>query len=1316
VTDFEPIVPNLLNATRALENKYAPTSPYANPQAQSQLLQSLAQLPGIQRVPTASSVINPLALYDMTRANRGLSPLTPRQSRAALQTLTTQRPATKPRRQGLLQSTISDLRALVGAIPKLPMLAVQEVKQLPQALEQLPTAIAEGGGNPIEALGNVATLPGFRMVPGAFVASQFGDEGQGVQGLAAHPLFTFLDLLPAASGVAKGSRVVKAATAETQAANLARVQQAVDLTGAPGTARLARPPRPLQTLATRRLDDSGAVVPNRFGQVTGDLADAFYSTPTGRAFQATFKERDTSRLSSRYDSILRRFADPSTPRSLLPTTLNGQDILPVVDLWEGRNALLKKMDDAGIDAQRSAELYEIASNPRLPDGTPTRAENVPGLSDTERALLSDIRDWQAERARLTEGELTRVVNIDGTPEVYDLPTAKRLTRAQSTLRLAEEIRDARAMVADPSTVTPERVASLLDDVARRRAEGSITRAMADDLERTYTAALDEAGYVLDEATGNMQQVARPSSDDLLAALRPLARRYPTIPRLIDHIQNGRWASARKDLDAFAQTRAGQTAIDQLPFDIDGLKAELTRLRKRDNTLARTSKYTPERVARLSKRVDTTLSRAVPARFVPAVQEQAANAITARAGEIYATSPDLDNVISMARDRVYDPISQLPEAEVRLLQREARESWRALRDAGFDPIFFSRVSPSQKARLPFTRVADTPVTPAAARARMFDATPYVPDMGAALSRDAMDLLQQRATIAFLDEFETMYGRTRADLAAELYPRAQARAARTPGISVQAHLDRLMRERWSPWDRSKFARGKSNAAFPISGREDLWVPAAMAENIRRLYEPPLPKLTSALQPVMSLFRTSVLPLAPRWHIYNAIGGATLTAIENPSAFRYLPEVISNLWGNRQAFGGTGIGAKRVAHQLQPEGAPPSGFGTMPAEVRAWDAEIKATSPIKDRLAAAHNYTAGRTMAKWFNEARTDRISKIKDTAKRGLEASYNANQLVDDMYRSAIGISARKRALAKGTTPEMAEALAVDSIRRVFQAWDEMTPMERSIMRSVVPFYGWASHILKYAFRYPWDHPLRVSVLGSFARAELADAATGLPDHIRDMVLMGDVRANGVVRALNVGPFNPFRDLPSYFTVAGFLGNLNPILTGVLESVGINVQQGGPSLYPETRYDPETGRLVADPPGNLLSNVIGNISPQANLLTSLIGINESFNETLARDPQAAGRQLLSNLGIPVLYRDINVGEQLIRAELARYEDQENARKEALSTGNLGILDDFPGLAAYGEQVRALEAAGQLDALRPETGAPGAPSGADKAYALQVAALGA
>jgi hypothetical protein len=209
---------------------------------------------------------------------------------------------------------------------------------------------------------------------------------------------------------------------------------------------------------------------------------------------------------------------------------------------------------------------------------------------------------------------------------------------------------------------------------------------------------------------------------------------------------------------------------------------------------------------------------------------------------------------------------------------------------------------------------------------------------------------------------------------------------------------------------------------------------------------------------------------------------------------------------------------------------------------------------------------------------------------------------------------------------------------------------------------------------------------------------------------------VVRALNVGPFNPFRDLPSYFTVAGFLGNLNPILTGVLESVGINVQQGGPSLYPETRYDPETGRLVADPPGNLLSNVIGNISPQANLLTSLIGINESFNETLARDPQAAGRQLLSNLGIPVLYRDINVGEQLIRAELARYEDQENARKEALSTGNLGILDDFPGLAAYGEQVRALEAAGQLDALRPETGAPGAPSGADKAYALQVAALGA
>jgi len=1323
-----PIIPNLPSAQRAVANKYGqPDSSYTGAQAQT-LLSTLNSLP-LARAATSANTITPLLQYDLARANNGMSPLTARQSALALRTLATGQPATPPRRQGFFRSAISDLRQMVGMIPKLPGAVINEARQLSDIIPGIQEAIGRAD-NPLQAVGNVATVPGVRMLPGAFVAEQLlSDQGQGVQGVLAHPLLSALDVLPLAQGAAARTPVVRAAREANDAANVARVQQAMALGNAPGTAAITRPPRPIQTVLTKRLDPATNLpVPNRLGTAVNEATDAFYSTSAGRGIQATFKERALPQLESRYTATLRRMADLETPRSSLPTQLGGRDITPELDLRDRIISVNNQMKAAGIDEARSSELYRLSENPVLPDGTPTRPELLPGLSDPERAILTEIRDIQAERARLTEGDLTRTIAIDGTPEVFDLPTARRITRAQQATASTREILAAREAVLSPGSLSRDDILSRLDDVERRTREGTISSTQSRQLSRLWMEALDEAGWEWrlpdgsipdwdrispdESARLTLTQVARPQMADLISALRPLARRYPTIPRLIDHLQNARWSSARKDLDAFASTRAGDTLIDTLPFDVDGLKAELSRLVRRDRVMSRTnniSSRTLEKMERAQARIE---ARSVPARFSTAVAQRADELIAARVKERYTGTPDLDRMLELAHQRIYDPISELTPNELRTLQRQARESWRALRDAGLDPIFFSRVTPAQRARIPYARVSDSPMTPAAAKARMFDATPYQTDMGVALTKDGLDLLQRRATDAFLDEFATTYGRTRAALVDELLPRAQARVDANPRLSIQTHLDNLINERWSQWDRSKYGgkRGKGAPAFPIEGRESVYVPRVMAENLDRLYTPPLPKLTAAFDPVMKVFRTSVLPLAPRWHIYNTIGGAVMTAASDPMAFRYLPQVIREMWGSRKSAGGPG--ADQAIHI---EGAPPAGFGTLPPEARAWDHAVSANSPLRDRLAATHNYAAGRTLRKWWDEAREGRLGKMTDGFSRGIEASYNANQMVDDMYRSAIGISAKNRALRKGVSPEMADALAVSQIRRVFQSWDQMTPIERSIMRAVMPFYGWTAHIVRYALSYPFDHPIRVSILGSLSRAELEDSLTGLPDYIRDMVLIGDVRANGVVKALNVGPFNPFRDLPSQFTVAGFLGNLNPVLTGVLESVGVNVQQGGPSLYPETRYNPETGRLEADPSGNLVSNILGNVSPQLNLLTAISGRNESFNQLLARDPEAAGRQLLSNMGMPVFFRNIDVGEQLIRAEMARFQDQENVRREALKTGNLDMLGDFPGLAAYAEQVKALEGTGALDQLRPAPGALGTPNpAAGRAYAIQAALL--
>ncbi len=1301
---INPVISNLPATTTALTNKYT-TGSLAAPQ-QSSVLAALNALP-LPRPASQSNTITPLLMFDLARANRGMMPLTARQSAAAARTLATGKPATPPRRQGFFRSALGDLRALVSGIPKLPQAIYNEAKDLPDALAQVPSAIAEGGGNPLQALGNVANLPGFRMVPGAFVAGAFGDEGQGAQQLLAHPLFTALDLLPVASGAAKTTRVARTAS-EAYAGQVEALVAARKLEGfTPDTAFIPPRPRPLQTALTRRLDESGNVIPNAFGRGIAARTEDFAGTSLGNSLQATFRERGLSRAMNRADRFVRESVDPNIPTSALQPPVPG-----------GSAAMIPELDirDLGVDIARRHEQF--VGKPLSPesrdffrklalseaDGTPIAPERNALLTPDQQSLARDIRDHTYKTRDYTDAlpgpQSTGSVLIDGVRETYDYNTYKLISRAQSAESLAREMVEARqAALATADSPSPLTVAELDNRISRLATRADIPSEMRRDLTQLYTAAKENSTFNL--------------RDEIARAI-PVIKTvdYKTISRLVDNLENGRWGPANRGLRALSRTTKGAA----LPINLEEMQARIGGLIAHERALSRTTKFTDKHLEKLTRDRVKVENRYNPARFDPLIQRAQREAIGQRVRERFSADPDLDILIRLADEGLYDKlISKDPEFArvVRQEQVAARETWKTLRDAGHDPIFFQRVTPQQATRQRYARVSDKPMTLQATRRRMMDATPYIEDAGIIVTQAGLDIMSRRAIEAALTDVANHVGRTRSSILAEYEERLLRYPVDSP-IPLRTRADQMLARRWAPWNPGQFT-GRGSSTFNVEGANTIYVPRAVAENLKRLYEPPLPKLTAAFDPILNVFRTSVLPLSVAWQLNNAVSGVIITSITDPLAFRELPNVLSRMRAERKGP------LPAAAERIHMPGAPPPGIGSMDPEMLRWQKEVKGLSPVKERIAtiaATAQWGSGKALENWYSTARESRIAKITDPAKKLLEKSYGYNQFVDDMWRSMIGESAKKRAIRQGFTPDAADALAVQSIRRVFQAWDEMTPMERSVMRSIVPFYGFAAYATKFAMRYPLDHPFRVSVLGSLTRAELSDAMTGLPEYIRDMILLGDPRANKTVRALNISPFNPFGGVPSMFTVAGFLGQLNPVITGALESVGVNVQQGGPQLYPELRYDPETGRLVADPSGNIASNILGNISPQLQGITSLLGWNDQFNETLERDPAAAGRMLLSNFRLPVLFRQVNVGDQLIKSEMARFEDQENARREALRTGNLGVLNDFPGLAAYGEQVRALDQSGQLDAMRPAEGTegqPGIPSRAGVAYAAQAALLG-
>lgn len=1293
---IQPVVPNLPSFTRAFTNKYS-TGSLAPPQ-QSAILQALAQLPA-PRPATQSNVINPLALYEAARANRGLSPLSPRQSAAALKTLATGQPATPPRRQGIFRSALGNLRQLVTSIPKLPMALYDEAGQLLDLPQNISGALAESS-NPLNMLGNLAAVPGLRMIPGAFVAEQLaGNEGQGIQGLAANPLFTALDLLPLASGVAKTTKVARTA----RDAYAGQVEALKDIHVAKGfdasTTILPREPRPLTTALTRTLDPTGQVVPNRLGRGIQSAAEDFRGTDFGNNLTATFRERFTPRISAEANTFIGESVNPRFPTEALRPNVPGghaamTDELVLHAMKSGVNERLTPALEAW---GRPSEDFYAAITGTLDDGRPIPPEQMLSLTPELRTIARDIRDYEYQNSVYTDAlpgtESTRSLNVDGTRETYDYKTGTRVSKAQYIEAGAREIQEARALA---QADTPPNIADLdarIADVQARRAANEMSPSQARELIKIYEVAKYPA---------NNAEVSR-----IIPTLRPLSREYPPVTRLIDAIGKGRWAQANKELSALAATRYGRA----LPFDIADLKAAMTQLGKRDRALTRTAHVTDryvERTAKIAKRVE---DRAAPARFGPLLEAQAREGIVGHIKDRFATSPDLDTFVKLAYEGIYDTAIAADPSIARLVREEqsaANTGWKAMRDAGHDPIFLARVTPAQAARQAHPRISDRPMSLRSVRARMMDAAPYVKNVAVILDQQSLDILSRRGTQAMLDRVGESHGRTRAALVGQYTERLLANTE--SAIPMKARLAQMIARGWEPFNPGEFGGKQKAAVFSPEAADTIYIPRAMATNLRKMYSPKESKLTSIFDRPMNAFRTSVLPLAVRWQINNGVSGIIVTAVEDPRAFLEMPNVIRDMYRENKAM-------PAAAERMRPMGMPPPGVGSESPDLLRIRDEINANSAMKDRVGASAQFASGTTGRRLLDAARDDRISKIRDFTKRKIEQSYGANQMVDDMFRASMGRAKMKKYLGKGYSEEAASALAASSIRRVFQAWDEMTPMERSVMRSMVPFYGFAAYSTRFVLNYAMDHPLRVSVLGSIARAELDDAMTGLPEYIREMILLGDPRANGVVRVLNVSPFNPFGGVPSMFTVAGFLGQLNPVITGVLKSVGVDVQRGGPSLYPELRYDPESGRLVADPSGNLVSNVAGGLIPQVTGIQSLLGWNDKFNETLARDPAAAGRMLLSNFGMPILTREVNVGEQLIRSEMARFEDQETARKSALSSGNLSLLNDFPGLAAYGEQIRALDKAGMLDAIRKPSGdgVPGGDSKAGVAYAAQAALTG-
>lgn len=1147
-------------------------------------------------------VANAIQQLDLQRVSRGQNPLSLRQSQLALLAAQTGQAATPlPDRPGLWGGFVGDLRTIAQSIPHIPAGLAKEVTQLPQTPQIVQDALASGG-SPLDTLSKIAQAPGIRMIPGAFIASNLNHPGQFYN----HPLYTALDLLPAIEGTSIGRA---------------------------GTAKLAETIRPvaepvLKTIGATR---PGQFVKSAFGTQARDVAQV-EATFSANMREAAYGEGPT------HDPLSNLVREAGTLRDKYPS----------------------------ISEDRRIELTKLMSED---------ADSIRNLSGDELAFVNDSRRItdQIGQYGVSQGLLH---DIGG--ELYDPDSYGRIMRARQRAQVASDYGDVRTSIineTDPTTIADKITdvtkkeylksggkVKLIEGYAHALESQGLDASPLFDKIREYRNTKSSVKYSdeefsqwWDQHKDTLQPRVEVDIDAFKEQLKKHAKTDPLAARMLDHINKGRWQEAQ----AVAK-QAASRKVYAIP-DIEELVKGLEQQKQQARYFNSIKRFDDTYINRVQKVAKLREERTPPARFQPVVERMTQQGLI----EKYSTNPDFEQILPLLRERNYGALNRqglIPEAEVKAMGLEMRRTWKDLKDAGYDPVFVHRVSEQQLGSIRYPRVLERIPRPTQTVKRSWNLTPAIDDISVALTHQGLEWLARRGSEEFIDTILTRFAKTQGELLDEYLPAARLRA-KTPE-DVLPIANRMMAKEWGKYDPKSVVNWPSPRIKRWSDG-DYWVPKTVSDTIQRMHTPPGGRLTAISDPIMRVFRTSILPLAPRWHVYNIIGGGTmLTVGTDPSVWKFFSEA-----------------KNMISHGEVPEGIP-RGMGTVPRDVIEWDTKGSIQKPLE----AMFHYKGGQTLRRLWDEAQSAR-----DKFGNLIEKSYHWNGVVDDMYRTMGYLYGKDKALTKGMTEEAAHSAGIETARKVFQQWDRMTPIERSIMRFIFPFYGWTAHVMRFVMQYPFDHPLRTAIAGSFARNEIDDLGTGLPQRFINMFFLGHPDKNGNVKALNLAGINPFSDVANTFTFSGFLGQTNPLITSAFEAAGVDVGNGGPELFPNMQYDAETGRLKfkGQNPALLLAQ---NILPQSRILLGFADSSSEFQQLLRDNPEAAGRLLTSQAGLPITIRNINVPQEIAKAELARIDAQDTALNNSLKTGNWSGAQTFPNLRPLLAQLKQMQENGQLQSMTP------------------------
>lgn len=373
-------------------------------------------------------------------------------------------------------------------------------------------------------------------------------------------------------------------------------------------------------------------------------------------------------------------------------------------------------------------------------------------------------------------------------------------------------------------------------------------------------------------------------------------------------------------------------------------------------------------------------------------------------------------------------------------------------------------------------------------------------------------------------------------------------------------------WVEWDATRRTIVNGEEALTETGgravkpEPQYMIPKVVDDALQRMGKSYNHPLLRALQKGTGIWRTFILALSPRWYVHTTLGTALLSVLAG-ARFQDFAAAWDAYRSDKAGQYGDMI---RMDRQIAGEnvmtttGRRAVGGQTLYHDITGGEGNSIIT-----------NRTGPKGFVQDVKEA-SGTIARVKRTEQSLMRVHDSINQFVRSAtYHANYRITADP-------------VLALQEASRALVDYGDLSPFERSIVRSVIPFYSWIKGVLKVAAHVAYDHPIVFGVMDrlAWANAEVQrdKYGGGLPDAYSGVVDAGPLGD------LNTAFMNPFASGARTLTPSGIADAMNPFIKAVLAS-----QMGASSQVFSTNNRMDNyGRLVPDVPVSAgLGDIVGSV---------------------------------------------------------------------------------------------------------------------------------